>query len=284
MAVTVTDDLLLTAPEVGIEAGSEPNRPRISILAYSGGLMRVPAWGDVALDLDGLDSSGQIALLADHDARVSGVVGHGAAEARDGRLLVSGVLSGAGEAAKQIAVMSRGGTQHITQSRATVNAYAPSGETPPDFQGAIGVTDNGVEGVDVTVPVYHFSETHYLDDAVVTPAYKGTLFSLTGKVNSASFKGLAAGECLFLGAAGSKRGGSGGGDWEITFRFAGSPNVTGLSVGPITGISKKGWEYLWVRYAEVEDEGAQVLVKRPIAAYVERVYDTGNFAALGIGT
>jgi hypothetical protein len=39
-----------------------------------------------------------------------------------------------------------------------------------------------------------------------------------------------------------------------------------------------------VRYAEIEDEGAQVLVKRPVAAYVERVYDSGNFAALGIGT
>jgi len=111
MTVTVTDDLLLTASEVGIEAGSEPNRPRISILAYSGGLMRVPAWGDVALDLDGLDASGQIALLADHDARVSGVVGHGTAEASDGKLLVSGVLSGAGEAAKQIVVMTRGGFQ-----------------------------------------------------------------------------------------------------------------------------------------------------------------------------
>ncbi len=174
-----------------------------------------------------------------------------------------------------------GGTQHITQSRATINSYAPSGETAPDFQGAIGVTENGVEGVDVAIPVYHFSETHYLDDAVVTPAYKGTLFGLTGTVNSGSFKGLAAGECLFLGASGSKRG---FGDWEITFRFAGSPNVTGLSVGPISGINKKGWEYLWVRYAEVEDEGAQVLVKRPVAAYVERVYDSGNFAALGIGT
>lgn len=96
-----------------------------------------------------------------------------------------------------------------------------------------------------------------------------------------SFKGLAAGECLFLGAAGSKRGDE---DWEITFRFAGSPNVTGLSVGPITGISKKGWEYLWVRYADVEDDNAKALVKRPVAAYVEQVYDAGNFGALGIGT
>ena len=73
-------------------------------------------------------------------------------------------------------------------------------------------------------------------------------------------------------------------DWEITYRFAASPNVSGLVVGSITGINKKGWEYLWVRYAEVEDEDAQVLVNRPVAAYVERVYDTGNFAALGIGT
>jgi len=174
-----------------------------------------------------------------------------------------------------------GGTQHITHSRSTTGIYAPPGMVAPNFQGAIGVTDNGVEGVDVTVPVYQFSETHYLANAVVTTAYKGTLFALTGKVNSGGFKGLAAGECLFLGASGSKRGTD---DWEITFRFAGSPNATGLSVGPIGGIAKQGWEYLWVRYADVEDETAQQLVKRPVGAYVERVYDFGNFAALGIGT
>ena len=29
--------------------------------------------------------------------------------------------------------------------------------------------------------------------------------------------------------------------------------VAGLAVGPITGIAKKGWEYLWVRYADAED-------------------------------
>jgi hypothetical protein len=173
-----------------------------------------------------------------------------------------------------------GGTQHITQSRSTINGYAPSGETAPDFQGAIGVTDNGVEGVDVTVPVYHFSETHYLDDAVVTPAYKGTLFALTGQVNSGSFKGLAAGECLFLGAAGSKRG---LGDWEITFRFAGSPNVTGLAVGPISGISKKGWEYLWVRYESDVDDTANRLIQKPSSVHIEQVYRSGNLMLLGIG-
>ena len=100
-----------------------------------------------------------------------------------------------------------GGTQHITHSLQTVGAYAPPTQTAPDFKGAIGVTADSVEGVDIAVPVYHFSETHYLPDVLVTDAYKGVLFSLTGKVNSAAFKGFQAGECLFLGAAGSKRGG-----------------------------------------------------------------------------
>ena len=176
-----------------------------------------------------------------------------------------------------------GGTQHITQSLATIHRYAASG-TAPDFKGAIGVTHDNVEGVDITVPVYNFSETHYLPASQVTSAYKGTLFQLTGKVNNASFRGLAAGECLFLGASGSRRGTEPDDDWEISFRFAGSPNRTGITVGPITGIAKKGWEYLWVRYADAEDTASSTLVKQPVAAFVEKVYEEASFAGLGIGS
>lgn len=109
MTTIATDNLLLTAPEVAIEAGGEPKKPRISIVAYTGGMMRVPGWGDVAINLDGLDASGQVPLLADHDARVGGVVGHGEASVIDGRLIVAGVMSGAGEAARQIVEMTTGG-------------------------------------------------------------------------------------------------------------------------------------------------------------------------------
>ena len=173
-----------------------------------------------------------------------------------------------------------GGTQHVTQSLETLGAYAPPGMTAPDFKGAIGATGENVEGVDVTVPVYNFSETHYLASELVTGAYKAALFALTGRINAAPFRGFAAGEVLFLGASGSKRGEE---DWEITFRFAASPNVTGITVGDITGINKRGWDYLWVRYEDAEDATAKVLVKRPVAAYVERVYYDGDFSALGIG-
>lgn len=176
-----------------------------------------------------------------------------------------------------------GGTQHITQSLQTMGKYAAAGTTAPDFGSAIGVTHDNVEGVDITIPVFQFSETHYLAPNLVTPSYQGTLFRLTGKVNSAPFRACDTGECLFLGASGSRRGTSLDADWEITFRFAGSPNMTGLTVGSITGIAKKGWEYMWVRYADSEDASAKVLVKKPVAVYVEKVYDLANFDLLGIG-
>src|SRR5690606_15283444 len=58
-----------------------------------------------------------------------------------------------------------GGTQHITQSLGTVGVWAAPGVYPPSFRGGIGVTKDGVEGVDITIPVYNFAETHYIDAA-----------------------------------------------------------------------------------------------------------------------
>ena len=199
-----------------------------------------------------------------------------------------------------------GGTQHITQSLGTVGAWGAPGIFPPNFHGAIGATQDSIEGVDITVPIYNFSETHYIDAAFVTGAYKAALFYLTGTVNNGPFRGFAAGEVLFLGAAGSVRGQE---NWEVAYRFAASPNVMGLSVGSIGGINKRlsfedqaqqhtrglsvgsigginkrGWDYLWVRYADIEDPAAKMLVKRPLAVYVEQVYPFTNFLGLGIGT
>jgi hypothetical protein len=186
-----------------------------------------------------------------------------------------------------------GGTQHMTQSLATVASYAPAGLVAPDFKGAIGVSEDKVEGVDVPSPAYQFTETHYIVDALVTQAYKNTLFQLTGNFNNASFKGFAAGECLFMGAAGSVR--AGDLTWAITYRFMCSPNATGLQIGgtasgyyddfdgSITGIDKLGWDYLWVRYGDFEDSFAYALVKQPVAVYVERVSKPGDFSLMNIG-
>jgi hypothetical protein len=177
-----------------------------------------------------------------------------------------------------------GGQFKITQSKETVFAKCAAGVNAPDLNGAINVTDDSVEGTEITIPQYAFSETHYLPDSVVTNTYKGVLYALTGTVCNASFKGCNAGEALFLGARGQKRG---RGDWEITFLFAASPNVTGLIIGAITDIVKKGWEYLWVRYikkAIANGAGKKRVSQVPDAVYVERVYDPGAFSTLAIGT
>lgn len=175
-----------------------------------------------------------------------------------------------------------GGTQHVSQSLATVAIYPRTGlAVAPDYQGGIGVTDSGVEGTDIVVRQLAYQEEHQIAVATVAGGLVAIIHSLTGTVNNAPFKGFAAGELLFLGASGSRR--STEDFWTITFKFAASRNVTSLAVGPtITVAAKKGWEYLWVGREETEDTGASMLVKRPLAAYVEKVYELADFSALGI--
>lgn len=179
-----------------------------------------------------------------------------------------------------------GGSQHINYSLGTVSSYgnpnlkdASNKVLPaPNFQGAIGVTDMDVEGVEITVPTFDFKTTFYVDPAVMTSAYVAQLKALRGKVNSDTVKinvdGVSLtcqpGELLFLGADGSKR--KGYGDWELTLNWSHQENVTNATIGPITGITKNGWDYLWVRYQPNPDASALSMVRIPQAIYVERVY------------
>lgn len=41
-----------------------------------------------------------------------------------------------------------------------------------------------------------------------------------------------------------------------------------------------GWEYMWVRYTDSED-AAKAIVKKPVAVYVEQVYEYGDSCLLG---
>ncbi len=169
-----------------------------------------------------------------------------------------------------------GGSSHISQSLAT-NAF--SGATPaPDSKGAIGDNGDTVEGVDIPTPVYNFSETHLVPVANVTPAYKATLFALTGTINGGFFKGFSNGEVLYLGTVGSLRNAN---YWELSYSFAALPNITGVQIGDITGINKRGWDYLDIRREKDEDSGK--IVNVPTAVYVHKVFEDGNFGFLGIG-
>lgn len=173
-----------------------------------------------------------------------------------------------------------GGTQHMTQ------AFAESrfGTNAPDQLKAIGVDSNGVNGVDVVVPQLQWQESYDVPNTYVTSAWIRGVAGVTGTTNNGAFRGFEAGEVLFVGCSGSQEwdDDKGRGPWSLSFRFVASKNVTGETIGDISGVSKKGHEYLWVRYEDAVD--SNVLLKKPKAVYVNKVYRESNFSALGIGT
>jgi hypothetical protein len=173
-----------------------------------------------------------------------------------------------------------GGTQHKTQAE----AERKYGTNAPDQQKAIGVDGNGVNGVDIVVPALQWQEQYDVPNAYINATYVRGLAGLTGTTNNAAFRGFEAGEVLFLGCSGSQEWDNekGSGPWSLSYRFVASKNVTGETIGSISGIEKKGHEYLWVRY-EDSVEGSSLL-KTPKAVYVNRVYKESNFSQLGIGT
>lgn len=176
-----------------------------------------------------------------------------------------------------------GGQQHITQALAHVADYPPS----VNHNGAIGVTGQSVEGVDISVPAMKFSKTVSTPMVGITSNYVQTLYTLTGRTNNAPWSittqgqtlNFAAGEVLFLGCNASQQTG------EIavfTFQFAASPNMTDIKIGELTGIAKKGWEYLWVEYEDDVAAGGNYYVKKPKAVHIEKVYRDGDFSLLGL--
>ena len=167
----------------------------------------------------------------------------------------------------------------MTCSLGTRASYAVNGRTPRNYGGLIGVTDDGVEGVDLDVAAAIFSETMYFSPDVMTADYIAFITGAYGCVNSVPWRGFEAGEVRFLGAAGN---------WredeelaELTFRFAVSLNESNFRVVDIPIDFKYGWDYLWIRQQNVDRNG--VTVKYPVEAYVEQVYRYLDFRTLGIG-
>jgi len=173
-----------------------------------------------------------------------------------------------------------GATQKMTQAKENLGNYAPSGETAPNFYGAINVSKDAVNGVDIPSRQYRMTETHAFYVWQINQAYLDCFMLLTGTVNQTYFRNKPPGDILFLGGSGSYRGEE---KIEITYQFSYSPTMYNVIAGDIVVPVKRGWDYLWWRYADVEDTGAKTIVKRPVSAHLERVFDYNNFALLGIG-
>ena len=187
-----------------------------------------------------------------------------------------------------------GGTQHITQAKGgtvtvtgstttTTSTETKFPPTAPSMDSAIGVDGDSVAGVDVVSPQLTWTETYDVPSSYVDNDYIKTVAALTGTVNKAAFRSFEAGEVLFLGASGSHEWDAekGDGPWSLSYKFVASPNVTNETIGSITGIEKRGHDYLWVRYEDSVTDST--LLKKPLYVYVNKVYRDGDFAYLGIG-
>lgn len=177
-----------------------------------------------------------------------------------------------------------GGTTKLMRAFGEVS-YGPPDEPfngiAPESNLAIGLTDDGIEGVDVPAPALKWSETWQIAREEVTWAYVRFLHNTTGKVNDASFRGFDQSEVRFLGATAQPNGDD---LFSFTFQFSASPTVEGITIGDITGIYKRGWDYLWTRYETTVDATAKKMTRKPIGVYVSEVSESADFSELGIGT
>jgi len=180
-----------------------------------------------------------------------------------------------------------GGTQHITNSR-DFTAYGAD-TTPEDLGGAIGATKDGVAGVDIVGQAYNFQGTKYIADGSFDTTFRRALFQLTGKINASPVTlngdSFAAGEVLFLGATWAQRQTVHPLDWEVNFKFAARPNLSGGDVQPVGAITIDaigGWDYLDVIYEDTTSGDGSALIKTPNYAIVHTVYPSGDFSLLGL--
>jgi hypothetical protein len=178
-------------------------------------------------------------------------------------------------------------TEHVTQSKETKSKTgridfptAGVNVVPPDNKRAIGITaDGSVQGCDRFRPYLEWSTSKTF--ASITLEYIYSISKLIGTTNNAPFYGSAAGTQMFLGASGNTK------DLNkcvVTFKFARAENQANIDILPDAKLRvalKNAWEYLWVAYKNVEDQ--RQITQQPIAAYVERIYDSEDFSKLGIG-
>jgi len=104
--------IVASAVDLVEAAAADGKHPRVSILAYSGGLTgSISGRGRMLFDLGGMTpAADSIPLLSDHDNTLKGIVGQGTARVVAGRELhVDGYLDMTTEAGARIIALARGG-------------------------------------------------------------------------------------------------------------------------------------------------------------------------------
>lgn len=169
-------------------------------------------------------------------------------------------------------------TEKVLRSIDT-RTYFTGSDAPPNFGGAIGVEKGAAKGLDVNTPTFTWAQSQIISLAQFnSDDYFDRLWQVAqAPVSSGSFYRFQAGEVLFLGATGGERDSESA---EMNFRFTAARNLSGLSIGAITDIAKKAWEYLEGLTEDAED--ADTVIRKVRAVYVHQVYYTSDFNLLGV--
>lgn len=145
----------------------------------------------------------------------------------------------------ELSIRTTGGTAKMLQSYRTVRGYDCTGrianENPAiwktynvarNFNRAIGVNGNNVEGVEVVVPTLDYTVNYKFQLSSLSASYLQTLFYLTGSANDAAYTlawqgqsiTFAKGDLRFLGSQVKQTSDN---QLDITFNFAASKGAAG---------------------------------------------------------
>jgi hypothetical protein len=185
-----------------------------------------------------------------------------------------------------------GGTRKRFYSLETVNTYdcVQTLAGPPDMKGAIGVTDNGIDGVDVPDEKFDFTITQNLSLTSLSSDYLQLLRTMTGTVNDYFYTvdyedqrlEFEEEELRLMGINFEQ---SSSGDLSISYKFSAQDSILEEDdevIGESAAIEKKGWQYIWVYFQQFHDVASHSITRKPIAAYVERVCKLSDFTMLAI--
>lgn len=168
-----------------------------------------------------------------------------------------------------------------------VSAWAHSGALMDggSLKNYVNVTFDGTQCTLVGMQVDPLPETDRLiytvPNALVTPAYRLLLRGMCGAFNNAAYNGAAQGELQLVSVSGQARTNS---DWQLSFGFGYAPTRLAVQLGSeANGIEVGAVRpscVLWsMNVPDVEDN---ILVIKPLRAFVQRVWDEYDFDDLAL--
>lgn len=173
---------------------------------------------------------------------------------------------------------TRGNRVRITQALEHIADYgnADEGEAVPNHLGAINVTPDRIEGVEVDIPGWTFQIRTIVAASTMTQAYRRNLARSTHRVNSQRWRGYEPGELRLVDVRGSQRDEE---SFDLEFDFLAIENVEDDTVGDIEGIEKQGHHYAWAEHEKEVDESTDppTVREKLIAVHIERVYKEIDF-------